>query len=83
VNCAAWTRASRAGSWESHCVTKTLATVAAKRSAFVRHASGANGRVESGAEGLSLGRVERVAEGGGESVESGGEAGIDGSYIGV
>jgi hypothetical protein len=64
-------------------VTKTLATVAVNRSAFARHAKGASVRAESGAEGRLLERVEGVAEGGGESAESGGKAGIDGSYIGV
>src|SRR5580700_5267828 len=64
---------------------RTLPTVAAKSHAFVRHASGAlpargGGGPVSSAAASSL---EGVAEGGGESVESGGKAGIDDSNVGV
>src|SRR5258708_8530057 len=61
-------------------VTNTLATVAAKSHAFVRHASVRGGTRSRGSAAESL---EGVTEGGGEALESWGEAGIDGSYVGV
>src|SRR5579872_4541575 len=81
VNCApchrATLRASCACVSRSTFVANTLTTVAAKRIAFARQGTDA---VE-GVVGARL--LEGVAEGGGESVESGSEAGIDGSYVGV
>jgi hypothetical protein len=53
-------------------VKKTLATVAANSHAFARHAS-------AGARRADAGSLDEVAEGGCESVESGGKAGIDDS----
>src|SRR5579862_6003896 len=80
VNCVACTRATRRGSCASTArkalVVNTLTRVAAKRIALTRHARG-----RAGATAAPL--LEGVAEGGGESVESGTEAGIDGSYVGV
>src|SRR5258708_31980960 len=61
-------------------VTNTLATVAAKSHAFVRHASVRGGTRSRGSAAESL---EGVTEGGGEALESWGEAGLQGSYVGV
>src|ERR1700722_1636244 len=86
VNWEAWANAARRGSLGSHCVNSTLATVATNSSALVRQARGraAAGGPDSAAGSPSLRELlERVTEGGGESLESGGKAGIDGSQVGV
>src|ERR1700722_20335281 len=86
VNWEAWANAARRGSLGSHCVNSTLATVATNSSAWVRRARGraAAGGPDSAGGSPSLRELlERVTEGGGESLESGGKAGIDGSQVGV
>src|SRR5580698_8311891 len=83
VNWPACSMATGRGSLGSHWVTRTLTTVAANSQAFVRQARGraAPAGVDSAASAPSL--LECVTEGGGESLESGGKAGIDGSQVGV
>jgi hypothetical protein len=74
--------AREAGPCNASQVTNVLATVATNNQAFVRHASGA-AEGTTRATGSNAGSGECVTEGGGESLESGGKAGIDRSYIGL
>ena len=79
VNCAACTSAR--GDL-SYAVTKQLATVARNSPALTRHANReASGAASVGASGAGIG--EGIAERDGESLESGGELGIEDPYVGV
>ncbi len=80
VNCAACTSAR--GDL-SYAVTKQLATVARNSPALTRHAKRDDpaGVSAGGASGEGIG--EGIAERDGESLESWGELGIEGPYVGV